>query len=410
MKNTMKLTAFGSMAVLCSSLFYGCAGPSAVTAENAPSDLLKQAAQITSDAAPSEVQDVFSQIIEATAKNADYHLILSEEAKGSGLSLDSDELASSENTFRNYDVRYGTDDCFYQVYEEEGSGDAIYGLMASDADSITTVYANPAGDDSFGKDNGEFTIASINTQPSEIDAANTDMKASIENAVSYPLNTMLGASLVLQPSQSPESYNFVLEKNGGKYIWTMSIADQKEYNKSLDDAFENVYGHSRLDIKGDGSIMLDSYDVTEVSLRLTMNEDGALEAVQIDNKSEVTKGDQKLDLSSADSISIRKADDKWLTFFEGFFKEIENESLKQDDSFTLLQSFGQDSSESGSQSESKADSQKESSQSASSKTDDTDEKKTNSSNEESKQESESKAVSESKSESSEDSASSDSGK
>lgn len=410
MKNTMKLTAFGSMAVLCSSLFYGCAGPSAVTAENAPSDLLKQAAQITSDAAPSEVQDVFSQIIEAPAKNADYHLILSEEAKGSGLSLDSDELASSENTFRNYDVRYGTDDCFYQVYEEEGSGDAIYGLMASDADSITTVYANPAGDDSFGKDNGEFTIASINTQPSEIDAANTDMKASIENAVSYPLNTMLGASLVLQPSQSPESYNFVLEKNGGKYIWTMSIADQKEYNKSLDDAFENVYGHSRLDIKGDGSIMLDSYDVTEVSLKLTMNEDGALEAVQIDNKSEVTKGDQKLDLSSTDSISIRKADDKWLTFFEGFFKEIENESLKQDDSFTLLQSFGQDSSESGSQSESKADSQKESSQSASSKTDDTDEKKTNSSNEESKQESESKAVSESKSESSEDSASSDSGK
>lgn len=410
MKNTMKLTAFGSMAVLCSSLFYGCAGPSAVTAENAPSDLLKQAAQITSDAAPSEVQDVFSQIIEATAKNADYHLILSEEAKGSGLSLDSDELASSENTFRNYDVRYGTDDCFYQVYEEEGSGDAIYGLMASDADSITTVYANPAGDDSFGKDNGEFTIASINTQPSEIDAANTDMKASIENAVSYPLNTMLGASLVLQPSQSPESYNFVLEKNGGKYIWTMSIADQKEYNKSLDDAFENVYGHSRLDIKGDGSIMLDSYDVTEVSLKLTMNEDGALEAVQIDNKSEVTKGDQKLDLSSTDSISIRKADDKWLTFFEGFFKEIENESLKQDDFFTLLQSFGQDSSESGSQSESKADSQKESSQSASSKTDDTDEKKTNSSNEESKQESESKAVSESKSESSEDSASSDSGK
>lgn len=156
--------------------------------------------------------------------------------------------------------------------------------------------------------------------------------------------------------------------------------------------------------------MIESYDVTEVSLKLTMNEDGALEAVQIDNKSEVTKGDQKLDLSSTDSISIRKADDKWLTFFEGFFKEIENESLKQDDSFTLLQSFGQDSSESGSQSESKADSQKESSQSASSKTDDTDEKKTNSSNEESKQESESKAVSESKSESSEDSASSDSGK
>lgn len=368
MKKMMKLAAAATTAALCFQIVYGCAGPSAVTAENAPSELLKQAAQITSDADPSEVQDVFSQIIAQTAKGSDYRLILNEEAKGTGLSLDSDDLASTENTFRNYDVRYGTDDCFYQVYEEEGSGDAIYGLMASNADTITTVYANPENDESFGKDNGAFKIASVYSQPSEIDASTTDMKASIQNAVSYPLNTMLGASLVLQPSESPESYNFVLQKENGKYVWTMSIADEEEYNKSLDDAFENVYGHSRLDIKGDGSIMLDSYDVTEVTLVLTMDEEGALEAVQIDNKSTVSKGDQKLDLSSTDSISIKQADEKWLTFFKEFFAQIKDEKLKQDDSFTLLENFDQNESSSKSSSDQSSEEKKDNSkESASSK-------------------------------------------
>lgn len=350
-----------------SMVMAGCAGTTAVTEENAPSDLLKKAAAITSESDPEDVQEVFQGFVDATQKASDNRLVIAETATGTGLKLDSDDLETTENSFKNYDVRYGADDSFFQLYEEEGQNDSVYGLMDSSDKTITTVYMTPEDKETaFAKEDAAMTIDTIDTRESGLsDATPEQLQNSIDNAIVYPLYTLLGSSLVIQPMASPESYTFKLEKTGDVYTWTISIADQEKYNKSLDDIFEQSYGHDRKDIRGDGTFILDSYDITGVSMVLTMDENGALSKIESSNQSTVKKGDESKDLSSSDVVTIEQAPETWKPFFEGFFKEISDKSLKEKDTFALMQSFTDEdsqSSEASKESSEKQSSEKKSSE------------------------------------------------
>lgn len=356
MKRLFQKTAGSVLAAFlgCSVMSACSTTPVQVTEEDAPTEQMKKVAAITSESSSQDVVDVFRSLIDATSQESSHRLIFTEDVNGKGLSLESDTLETVENSYKNYDVRYGTDKAFYQLYEEVSSGDPIFGLMKSSPKDITTVYLHPDGEDDeaksvLGVTPQDFTITDIAVSDSALkDTNEEELKSSVNNAVVYPLNTLLGASLVLQPTDLPSMYTYVLEKSGNQYTWTISIKDVELYNKQLDEAYLAGYGHERNDIRGDGSLVLDSCDITDVTMKLTMNENGALSEIAITNKSAAVKGEDSVDLYSTDQITIKQAPETWGQFFTTFFDKIEDKSLSQNDSFTLLGNLDKTESESAS--------------------------------------------------------------
>lgn len=341
-RSLQKMTGAAMAALLSCSLLSACSSaPVKVTEENAPSELLKKTAAITSDSASQDVVDVFRSLIDATSKESDHRLIFTEDVNSKGLSLDSEDLSTVENSFKNYDVRYGSENAFYQLYEEVSEDQPIFGLMESSPKNITTVYVNPKEDEEakelLGKTPQDFTIDQISVSDSALkDTNEEELRTSIDNAVVYPLNTLLGASLVLQPTDIPSIYTYDLEKIGNDYTWTISIKDVEEYNTQLDEAYQAGYGHDRNDIRGDGSYVLDSCDITDVTMKMTMNENGALSKISITNKSTAVLDGDSADLYSTDEVEIKQAPETWGEFFTAFFDQINDKSLAENDSFTLL--------------------------------------------------------------------------
>lgn len=341
-RSLQKMTGAAMAALLSCSLLSACSSaPVKVTKENAPSELLKKTAAITSDSASQDVVDVFRSLIDATSKESDHRLIFTEDVNSKGLSLDSEDLSTVENSFKNYDVRYGSENAFYQLYEEVSEDQPIFGLMESSPKNITTVYVNPKEDEEakelLGKTPQDFTIDQISVSDSALkDTNEEELRTSIDNAVVYPLNTLLGASLVLQPTDIPSIYTYDLEKIGNDYTWTISIKDVEEYNTQLDEAYQAGYGHDRNDIRGDGSYVLDSCDITDVTMKMTMNENGALSKISITNKSTAVLDGNSADLYSTDEVEIKQAPETWGEFFTAFFDQINDKSLAENDSFTLL--------------------------------------------------------------------------
>lgn len=341
-RSLQKMTGAAMAALLSCSLLSACSSaPVKVTEENAPSELLKKTAAITSDSASQDVVDVFRSLIDATSKESDHRLIFTEDVNSKGLSLDSEDLSTVENSFKNYDVRYGSENAFYQLYEEVSEDQPIFGLMESSPKNITTVYVNPKEDEEakelLGKTPQDFTIDQISVSDSALkDTNEEELRTSIDNAVVYPLNTLLGASLVLQPTDIPSIYTYDLEKIGNDYTWTISIKDVEEYNTQLDEAYQAGYGHDRNNIRGDGSYVLDSCDITDVTMKMTMNENGALSKISITNKSTAVLDGNSADLYSTDEVEIKQAPETWGEFFTAFFDQINDKSLAENDSFTLL--------------------------------------------------------------------------
>lgn len=412
MKPLFKKTAGSALAVLLScSVLSACSNaPVKVTKDDAPTEQMKNVAAITSESSSQDVVDVFRSLIDATSEESGHRLIFTEDVSGKGLSLESDTLETVENSYKNYDVRYGTEDAFYQLYEEVSSAEPIFGLMKSSPENITTVYLHPDEENEeaqtvLGVTPQDFTITDIAVSDSALkDTNEEELKSSVNNAVVYPLNTLLGASLVLQPTDLPSMYTYDLEKSGSQYTWTISIKDVELYNKQLDEAYLAGYGHERNDIRGDGSFVLDSCDITEVTMKLTMNENGALSDIAITNKSTAVMGDESVDLFSTDQITIKQAPETWGEFFTAFFDKIEDKSLCQNDSFTLLGDLDKTDSESSSAakdestSKSEADTKSESKEQSKSKASSAS-KEQSASKSESKSESSSESESESKADS-----------
>ncbi|UNT92557.1 hypothetical protein [Allobaculum sp. Allo2] len=135
------------------------------------------------------------------------------------------------------------------------------------------------------------------------------------------------------------------------------MADAEAYNTQLDSVYESSYGMSRLDIRGDGTLVLDGYDLEDVRLVLTTDANGALKKIENITRSKATLGEDSLDLSSNDTVAVSAAPESWMTFFEGFFTSVKDESLKEGDTFKLLQKFDVKKADSSASSQEKASSE-----------------------------------------------------
>lgn len=410
-KRMKKLIKASTAAAMVSLLFAGCTStpaPVAVTEENAPSDLLKSASKITNESTADEMIQVFQGIVDQTYESYGGSIVISEDAKGKGLDANADTIKAIEDAFKSYDVRIGAEDRFYQLYEyksadrentetastsdssaqsetEQTSSD-VFGLMETSAKGLTTVYTTPEDGVKVGDDTAGMIISDIVSQPSENgENAVTDLEGAIQNSVVYPLYSMFGANMLLQPLAYPALYTYTLEKVGEDYRWTIAMNDAEEYNKELDAIYESSYGTSRLDLRGDQSLVADRYELTKAELIITTDKDGALKKVENNNSSEIELDGTVLDLTSADTVTVEAADAKWSTFFKGFFDAISSQELKKGDSFKLNQEFEASESSETSKDDSK-EAEDSNASAADSKADDKKDSKTDS-KDESKQDS-----------------------
>lgn len=386
----MKLLKTALAGASLSLLFAGCStAPVAVTEENAPSEILKHAVAINGESTMTEMTNVFQEMVDQTYASCDGGLILKETATGNGLDVSGETVTTSNMAYKTMDVRVGTSDTLYQVYEyqvedqekeeapadssasssEAGSDEAVnsatenqgvYGLMKTNVSSQTTVYTTLDPSASVGNATAPMTIDTIytNESASEVD----DVAGAIQNSVVYPLYSLFGSNLLLTPYAYPDLYDYKVEKIGTDYVWTISIADIEEYTKTLDEQYESMYGVSRLDLKGDGTMVLDAYDIEKIDLKITTDKDGAIRSIENDNKSRAVMGEEEMNLVSNDKVTVTKAGDTWKTFFEGFFYNVEKGTLKEGDTFKLTQTFKDmpPVSEEASSEASKADSKNES--------------------------------------------------
>lgn len=330
----------GSLAF--SMLLTGCSETETpVTEENAPTDLLKSVASINSDTESTTMRDVLLDLIQATSDNTKYGLIFNESTTSEGLNKEEgiDTLEVISQPFKSYDVRYGANGSFYEVYEEESSEGSLYRMMDSATKTITTLDLEPTEDETnaFANQKAKFTIGNISVRESGLaDADEERLEESITSAITYPLYDLLGSGLLIQPMARPDEYDFALNKKGNDYIWTVTMKDQEDYNALVDTSYQVVYMHDRKDIRGDGSFVLDAYTVDDVKMELVMDENGCLKSIEYLTQSSATKGEETAEMTSSEKVTLAQAPESWTTFFKNFFTNISNESLKDGDAFTLF--------------------------------------------------------------------------
>lgn len=357
-----------------SMILAGCSDiETPVTEENAPTELLKSVASINSDTESTEVRDVLLEMIQATSDATEYGLVFDEATQSEGLNKEVDTLEVVSQPFHSYDVRYGANGSFYEVYEEESSEGTLYRMMDSATKTITTLDLEPTENETnaFANNKAQFTIGNISVRESGLaDADEERLEESITSAITYPLYDLLGSGLLIQPMARPDEYDFALNKKGNDYIWTVTMKDAEDYNALVDTSYQVVYMHDRKDIRGDGSFVLDTYTVDDVKMELIMDENGCLKSIEYITKSTATKGEESAEMTSSEKVTLSQAPESWSTFFKNFFANIANGSLQDGDAFTLFGTIevSEETSSEASSSQSSQSSTTTSSQSSEQKT------------------------------------------
>lgn len=336
-ENSMKLTKLtAAAALLCTALFAGCAAPQKVTEENAPTDLMKKAAVLTSESSASDVLDVLNQIINTTAEEYNYKIALNQSTDASSLTEDEENGIKAEQVKTEiYDVRYAGDKTVYELFEQQSGEDKTAGLMLMSNTLSSTVFA----DFETGKPgdlNAELKVSSVQNQENEDDgSSDEDLTAVVQNTVIYPLYTFCGQSLILQPNVNPEYYDFSLTRIGDAYTLTMKMKDHDAYNEYLDTFVQENYGYERADLKGDGSLIVEEYDTTELTISLTMNENGVLSEIVNNNVNKIGEKASPLNIYSKQTVKIAAAPERFDTFFTEFFNGVKDSKIKEGNLFSV---------------------------------------------------------------------------
>ena len=210
--------------------------------------------------------------------------------------------------------------------------------MDSTPNEVTTVYVTPVNEDEMGAQDAKVIIDSINGAPGEKPSGDQTVQTVVENSIIYPIYLQMGSTLLINPAQHPGDYSFELTKKGSTYEWIISMKDEESYNEILDKTYQDAYGASRIDVYEDSSFVLDSKDVKEVRIVITMDQDGTISRIENSTKTTAVYQDQSLDLSSVNTLNIKAAPEHWKSFFEQFFEQIQDEKLVPMDQVRLLPS------------------------------------------------------------------------
>lgn len=329
-----------ALLALSCSLLAGCsAAPVPVTEDNAPTEIMKTLAGLNSESEAADVQAAYDKIVQATAAAYEYQIALDQSIDANNMDLDEEGKLISKNAKTEvYDVRYAADTRAYEIYEQSSDEGKTAGFMESGKDGSATVFADFDDKGKVGDLKSELTVSSVQVQDAQdsSDTSDEELKTIIQNTVAYPLYLFAGQNLILSPASTPEHYTFALTKRGNEYTLSMKIKDQEEYNAALDTFVQENYGTERKDVKGDGTLMVDVYDTTEVTIEMTMDENGVLSKVVNKNINKIGDEDKPLNIYNNQTTTITKAPESLGSFFTDFFAGVRDGSIKEGDKFSIL--------------------------------------------------------------------------
>lgn len=333
MKPVKKLLAAG---IAASLLLGGCASSDTVTTEDAPTDIIKTLAGLSSDSSATEVLDAIQTLITNTAAADDYCLSLNSATETSTATLDTDySLTTVKQALYEKDLRCSYGEDYYELLQQMSSGEQMLGLMDINGTETAVAYATYE-DGGFNSDESECLIQSLSVQDDDSGYTSEQLKASAQNMSIYPLYSLVGASLILQPFSNPEYYNFALTKDDDDYYTlTMTIKDDEAYNEALDEYVLANYGYERTDLNGDGSYVVDIYDTTNVTIAITVDENGVIHKIINNNFNTIGFEDNSINAYNKQTCIINKASEDSESFFTDFFKNVKDGEYKEGGTFTL---------------------------------------------------------------------------
>lgn len=330
MKKLLSILAAGAL------FLAGCQSTAGtpVTPDEAPTDLMKNVAELNNESMASDVVKAVEGIINATAEKDQYRLKMDTQNSVQSIAFQDDQIESVPSSTHSIDYRLEGDKCVYELLEQESDGSSQAGLMKADAKNVTTAYAEYKSG-SIGQNNLKLSLSSVETQAQSQQYDADAIESVVKNTVVVPLYGIMGGNLILQPFSSPEYYDFSLTKNGSDYILTISIKDQDAYNKALDDYFVKTFGYERKDLKRDGSYMAEEYTTSEVTITVTMDEDGVISKITNDQSSQVGQSDNLQTVSNKQTMTVSEAPETLLTSMADFFKQVDDKEIKNGSDFEI---------------------------------------------------------------------------
>lgn len=322
--------------LLCSSMLLAACGTSVVTVteDTAPNDLLKAVAGIDEDSTAEDVTNAMTGIINRTAEAYNYRIVTDLDNKLNNFEQDDDgKLSQTNQTTHSMDYSMADGEVMYELLEQESGDQRMVGLMTANKSAITTLYANIDEGDLTSNDQ-KLTVASVGSNESGVEE-DADMTQMVKDTVVSPLYTYMGANLIIQPMASPEYYNFALKKRGNAYEWTIDIKDKESYNSYIDNYVEQNYNYPRTDLNGDGSLTVEQYDTTSVSVVVTMDENGVISSIRNTNKNMVGNKDNLINIGAVQTITIGGISDTLVNSVKQVFTDVADEKLAENGTFEL---------------------------------------------------------------------------
>lgn len=346
----MKKRTVLTTALSAALLFAGCTSSvETITEENAPTDILKTLAAIDADSTAEDVTNAMAAVIDKTAETYSYRLSMDLTSEATNYAADEDGKLSEEAlSGRSIDIAAADGTQMYELLEQDSMGTLMAGLMRAGKDSVTTIYATIDEGD-LDAENQKLTISDVASNDSQVDES-SDIEQMVKDTVSMPLYSYMGANLIVQPMVSPEYYTFKLQKRGDVYEWTISMKDKASYNEQLDTYVLNNYGYNRTDLNGDGSLVVEQYLTTSVSIVVSMDENGVISSIKNTNRNSVGNKDNLVNVNSIQTVKVAGASESLMNTIKDIFAKADAEELKAGDTIDLsglLQTEEADGSDEG---------------------------------------------------------------
>lgn len=322
--------------LLSSSMLLAACGTSVqtVTEETAPNDILKAVAAINEDSTAEDVTNAMTGIINRTAEAYDYKVVTDLDNKVTNFEQAEDgTLSQTSQNSRSIDRSIADGEVMYELLEQESGDQSMVGMMSANIDTITTLYATIDEGD-LSSDTQKLTVSNVGTNDSGVEEG-SDMAQMVKDTVVSPLYSYMGANLIIQPMASPEYYNFALKKKGDVYEWTIDIKDKESYNSFIDNYVQENYGYERTDLNGDGSLVVDQYDTTSVSVVVSMDENGVISTIRNTNKNMVGNKDNLINLGAVQTVTIGGVSSTLVDEIKQVFADAADEKLTEGGNFEL---------------------------------------------------------------------------
>lgn len=322
--------------LLSSSMLLAACGTSVqtVTEETAPNDILKAVAAINEDSTAEDVTNAMTGIINRTAEAYDYKVVTDLDNKVTNFEQAEDgTLSQTSQNSRSIDRSIADGEVMYELLEQESGDQSMVGMMSANIDTITTLYATIDEGD-LSSDTQKLTVSNVGTNDSGVEGG-SDMAQMVKDTVVSPLYSYMGANLIIQPMASPEYYNFALKKKGDVYEWTIDIKDKESYNSFIDNYVQENYGYERTDLNGDGSLVVDQYDTTSVSVVVSMDENGVISTIRNTNKNMVGNKDNLINLGAVQTVTIGGVSSTLVDEIKQVFADAADEKLTEGGNFEL---------------------------------------------------------------------------